>query len=168
VLLGTFSTASGDQVVGVLLVATGVLLVRGVRRGRAAGLALAIACCIAAYTVVDKHGVAHASPLAYLELITAFMGTAYLVTFTALRGTAPLRAAFGWRPVAAGVATFAAYALVLAALKLAPAAPVAAVRESSVLFAALLGWLVLGERATRWRIGGVALVTAGVVLVGLS
>ena len=76
-------------------------------------------------------------------------------------------ARYGYRPVVAGVATFAAYALVLKALTIAPAAPVAAVRETSVLFGAALGWFVLKERATGWRVAGVVLVTAGVMLVSI-
>lgn len=172
VLAGTvvFSSAStsGHQIVGVLLVASGVLLVRGVRKGSGAAFGLAIACCIAAYTVLDKHGVAHSSPLAYLELITVFMSAGYTASIAAIRGPSVLRAAFGRRAIVAGIASFGAYALVLEALKLASAPSVAAVRETSVLFAALLGWLVLKERATRWRAAGVVLVATGVVLVSLS
>src|SRR5258708_22266045 len=78
VLLGALvfaaSSTSSHQVVGVLLVAGGVLCVRGLRRGRGALFGVAIAACIAAYTVIDKHGVAHSSPLAYLEVITILMG----------------------------------------------------------------------------------------------
>ena len=52
------------------LVGLGVLLVRGLRSGDAAGLAfgLAIAAAIAAYTLVDKHGIEYADPVVYLEL----------------------------------------------------------------------------------------------------
>jgi drug/metabolite transporter (DMT)-like permease len=164
----TAATTSAHQVLGVLLVAGGVLLVRGLRRGRGAAWGLAIACCIAAYTVVDKHGVAHASPLPYLELITAFTGTAYALGFTAIRGAGALRAALGWRSAVAGLATFAAYGLVLAALQLASAASVAAVRETSVLVAAGLAAVVLKERVTPWRLTGAALVAGGVALLSLS
>ena len=51
--------------------------------------------------------------------------------------------------VLAGCGGFLAYVLVLAALRLAPAAPVAAVRETSVLFAVALAAPLLGERVTR-------------------
>ena len=53
-----------------MLVGLGVLLVRGLRSGDAAGLAfgLGIASVIAAYTLVDKHGVEYAEPVVYLEL----------------------------------------------------------------------------------------------------
>jgi drug/metabolite transporter (DMT)-like permease len=163
----TAAATSARQVVGVVLVATGILFVRGFRRGRGAVFGLAIACIIATYTVVDKHGVTHASPLAYLELVTAFMGLSYFAGFTAVRGIAPVRAAFGWRPVVAGVAAFAAYGLVLGALQLASAASVAAVRESGVLFATALGMVVLKERVTRWRFAGAALVVGGTALLAL-
>jgi len=155
------------QAVGVLLVAAGVLLVRGVRRGKGALLAVTIACVIATYTVVDKHGVVHASPVAYLELMCIFTGVVYAPAVAATRGTSALRAELNRRSFAAGVGTFAAYALVLAALQLASAASVAAVRESGVLVATALAAFVLRERVTAWRAGGAVLVVAGIVLLGL-
>jgi drug/metabolite transporter (DMT)-like permease len=163
----TAAHTTAQQVLGVLLVAAGILLVRGLRRGRGIGFGIAIAICIASYTVVDKHGVAHASPLAYLELVTSIIGVAYLAGFTAVRGPAAVRAAFGWRPVVAGLASFAAYGLVLWALQLASAASVAAVRETGVLFATGLAALFLKERVTRWRFAGVALVAVGIALLSL-
>lgn len=161
----TGASTSLAQVLGVLLVAAGVLLVRGLGHGRGLGFGLAIACCIASYTVVDKHGVEHASPLAYLELITIFMGFAYAAAIATVRGPHVLRSALELRSVAAGLAAFAAYALVLAALQLAPAASVAAVRETSVLIATALAAVFLKERVTRGRLAGAALVVAGIALL---
>jgi drug/metabolite transporter (DMT)-like permease len=155
------------QVGGVLLVGSGILLVRGLRRGRGALLAVAIASAIASYTVVDKHGVAHASPVAYLELMSIFTGFAYAGFVVATRGAVALRAELGWRSVLAGVGTFAAYACVLAALQLASAASVAAVRESGVVVATALAAIFLRERVTPWRAGGAVLVVAGVALLSL-
>jgi drug/metabolite transporter (DMT)-like permease len=68
--------------------------------------------------------------------------------------------------VLAGCGGFLAYVLVLAALRLAPAAPVAAVRETSVLFAVALAATFLGERVTRSRLAGAVLVVTGVVALG--
>lgn len=155
------------QVVGVLLVGGGILLVRGVRRGRGGLIAVAIACTIAAYTVVDKHGVRHASPVVYLELMSIFTGLGYAIFISRLRGAAALRAVLDWKALLAGAGTFAAYACVLAALQLASAASVAAVRESGVLVATALGAVVLRERVTVWRCAGAALVVSGVVLLSL-
>ncbi|HEY7730694.1 MAG TPA: EamA family transporter, partial [Gaiellaceae bacterium] len=60
---------------------------------------------------------------------------------------------------------FAAYVLVLAALERAPAAPVAAVRETSVVMAAVLAAIVLREKVTPLRLAGTVVVVAGVALI---
>ena len=163
----TGAHTSAAQVCGVLLVASGILLVRGLRRAHTQGaiFGLVIACVIASYTVVDKHGVAHAAPLPYLELISVFMALGYAGWFIVARGPSALRDAADTRSVVAGAATFAAYALVLAALRLAPAASVSAVRESSVLIATILAALVLNERVSRTRLAGAALVVGGIALL---
>jgi drug/metabolite transporter (DMT)-like permease len=160
----------GWQAAGVVLVGGGIVLVQGVRRAAdlvGALLALAIGLCIAAYTLVDKQGIEHASPLAYLELVLLPVAAAALLA-QARTGFGRVRSALGLRVVAAGTASFAAYALVLAALALAPAPAVAAVRETSILAAVGLGALVLGERVGRLRALGAALVVAGAALVALA
>lgn len=173
VLLGTVaftgaSTSTG-QVLGVVLVACGILLVRGARRGDAKGVAfgLTIACLIAAYTIVDKHGIRYASPGTYLELMTIGMAAGYVPAAIALRGVAVIRSEIHPRTLIAGVGMCGGYVLVLAALRLAPAASVSAVRESSVLIATVLAALFLHERVTRWRLAGAALVAGGVALLSL-
>jgi drug/metabolite transporter (DMT)-like permease len=155
---------SVSQVAGVVLVVCGVLLVRGFRRADAAGLAFgaAIACCIAGYTLVDKHGIEHANPVTYLELS---MVVPTLVYVGAVSRVKDVRAAVRPAPVVAGIATFVAYALVLAALERASAASVAAVRETSVVVAAALAAVVLKERVTRWRFAGACLVAGGIALL---
>jgi drug/metabolite transporter (DMT)-like permease len=174
VLLGAiaFTTAdtSAEQVLGVALVAIGVLLVRGLRGGDRVGVVfgLAIAACIAGYTVVDKHGVEHATPIAYLEVIALANALAYVPFVAALRGTAAVRAAVSARAIGAGVATFTSYVLVLAALQRAPAASVAAVRETSVLMATALAAIVLHERVTAARYAGAVLVVVGIALLAVS
>lgn len=171
-LLGT--AASAAQGLGVCLVGSGVLLVRGLgwaASGRGAGAAygVAVAICIAAYTLVDARGVEHADPIVYLELgmVPATIGyVAFLVV--ARDGAGRLRRAARPLPALAGVLSFGAYALVLAALLLAPAAAVAAVRETSVLVAALLAAPLAREPVGPARIAGAALVVGGVALIALG
>ena len=130
---------SPQQAAGVCLVGLGVLLVRGLRRSaEPAGVlfGLAIACFIAAYTLVDKYGIRYAAPFVYLELSMLLSGLGYSAAIVRLRGPAALRAEWGWATVAAGLATFGAYGFVLAALQRASAASVAAVRETSIVIAA--------------------------------
>jgi drug/metabolite transporter (DMT)-like permease len=159
------------QALGVLLVGVGVVLVRGLGGpvdGAGFALALLIGCVIAAYTLVDNEGIEHASTVAYLELVLAPVALAAFAAELASGRLGALRGALGPATIAAALASFGAYALVLAALELAPAAPVAAVRESGILFAAALGALALGEHVSRGRLAGAALVVAGVALVAVA
>ena len=161
---------SAGQVVGVLLVCGGVLLVRGLRPGpgRGVALGLVIACVIATYTLVDKRGVTHAGALPYLEVSMLGPALAYAVFALRVRGPHALRTELRLSTFVAGVATFGAYCLVLLALQRAAAAPVAAVRETSVVVTALLAGRVLAERVGRARLGGAVLVAGGIALVSLT
>jgi drug/metabolite transporter (DMT)-like permease len=169
VILG--KTTSLGQAVGVVLVGGGVLLVRGVgRRAEAGGIAfgLAIATCIAAYTLVDKRGIRHAAPITYLELSMIAPALLYAGAIARIKGREALRVAFGPATVVAGLATFSAYALVLAALQRASAASVAAVRETSVVLTAVLAAAVLREHVGPGRLAGAGLVAGGVALLSLT
>jgi drug/metabolite transporter (DMT)-like permease len=168
VALGKSTTAG--QAAGVCLVGAGVVLVRGLRRADAGGVAfgLLIAICIAAYTLIDKHGIRYASAIPYLELSMIVPSLAYALAVVRLKGGGALRAELSPATCLAGLAVFGAYALVLGALERASAASVAAVRETSVLIAtALAGWL-LKERVGPVRLAGALLVVAGVGLLSLS
>lgn len=164
--------ASAAQAAGVILVGLGVVLVRGIGGGHADGrgvgaaFGVAVAACIAAYTLVDKHGIEHASPVVYLELgmVPATVGYVGFLLLTE-HGTARVRVAARPFPALAGVLSFVAYALVLAALSRASAASVASVRETSVLIAAFLAAPLAGERVGPGRLVGAALVVAGVALI---
>jgi drug/metabolite transporter (DMT)-like permease len=168
---GAGGAVSAVQVLGILAVAAGVVAVRGVRgpwRGRDTLLAAATAATIAGYTVLDRYGVRHANPLTYvwLELLPSAIGYAGVVAWR--RGLGTIRAAIGRPTIAAGIGGIGSYVLVLAALRLASAAPVAAVRESSVVIAVGLASLVLGEKVGRARMAGAVGVAAGTALVALG
>jgi drug/metabolite transporter (DMT)-like permease len=164
------AATSVTQAVGVLVVGAGVLTVRGIRRPAAAGgvvFALSIAVCIAAYTLIDSEGVQLANALAYLELSMVVPSIVYMVAIVRLKGREAVRSELKSSTVVAGLAMWGAYALVLLALQRAPAAPVAAVRETSVVIATALAATVLGERVTRTRLAGALVVAAGVALIVL-
>src|SRR5918999_3953157 len=178
-VLGLGKGVSVLAALGVILVAGGVLLLGtssvgrqihrvDVRDGphfRDLVLGLAIGVAIAGYTLVDSEGLDHADPLPYLFLIAAVSAVAYNGALIASGMARELKEALNATMLAAAAATFGAYAMVLAALELAPAAPVAAVRESSIVIAALMAWLFLGEER---HVGGAAVVAAGVALIGLA
>jgi drug/metabolite transporter (DMT)-like permease len=169
VLLGV--GASLPAAVGVVVVATGIVLVRGLRvsgHPRDLALALSIGVCIASYTLVDKHGITHASPLAYLEVVFGITATAYLAGVWRVRGGAALRAAVSRSTVLAGFGFFGAYALTLAALRLAPAASVSAVRESSVVMATVYLAITGREQIGTARLAGAIAVVVGIALISLG
>ncbi|MEI7446915.1 MAG: EamA family transporter, partial [Burkholderiales bacterium] len=74
----------------------------------------------------------------------------------------------GLQPMAAGVASMLAYGIALWAMTRAPVALVAALRETSVLFALLIARAVLGERFGPARWAGAASIVAGVVALRLA
>jgi drug/metabolite transporter (DMT)-like permease len=165
VVVAVGASPSAGEVGGVVAVAIGILLVRGARRsGRGSALAVAIAAAIAGYTVVDRYGIKHANAAPYLLLVMLGPALAYPVSV----GRERLAAAA--RPVAAviGVASAGTYLLVLLALRLATAPAVSAVRETSVVIAVVLARAFLREPVGARRVGGAALVAAGVALLALS
>jgi drug/metabolite transporter (DMT)-like permease len=156
-------------VIGVTAVGAGVLLVRGTSRERRGTLlGLSVAACIAGYTLVDNGGLEHAAPIPYLELVMIPTAILYLAGAAALRGPRALVAELRPSVAVAGVGMFGAYALALAALARAAAAPVAAVRESSVVIATALAAVVLHEHVDRGRWAGAVLVGGGIAAIALA
>ena len=164
-------SGSAMTAAGIVLVTCGVLLVGGARRRadpRGVAFAMAISVCIAGYTLLDKEGLRYAGAIAYLELVSLLYVPFFVIVVLLRRRPFDLRRAFGLRVCVAGVCTVAAYGLVLAALERAPAAPVAAVRESSVLIATILAAVFLRERVTALRLVGATSIVVGVAVVSLA
>lgn len=160
-------STSWQQAAGVGLVAVGIVMVRGVRRETKPGVAfgLTIGACIAGYTLIDKSGIRYATPISYLELTMVPPTIAYAAAVAVGKGVGALRAETNLASTVAGLATFGAYALVLAALRLAPAASVAAVRETSVIIATALAAAFLKERVGWGRMAGAVAVATGIGLL---
>ena len=129
---------------------------------------------IALYTVVDGLGVRASvsngeAPLRYVMLLFVLDGIAYPALVWLRRGPAGrreiVRYARGRWPMAAlgGAASIGSYAIALWAMTRAPVASVAALRETSVLFAALLGAWLLKERFGLQRAVGTGVIVAGVM-----
>jgi drug/metabolite transporter (DMT)-like permease len=176
-LLGEVPTRLGW--LGIALICGGVLVLaarawRASMSHPAAVLAaLANAVVITLYTLVDGLGVRLAGhALAYTAWL--FVLTAVLMAVgTALRhGHLRLRAAVvtgAWRTaLLGGAGTLGAYSLVLWAMAHAPIASVAALRETSIVFAALIGVFFLHESLGRLRLVSTVLVCTGAVLIKLA
>jgi drug/metabolite transporter (DMT)-like permease len=157
------SDPSAAEIAGVFVVAAGVLLVRGARGGRGAALGLAIATVIGGYTLIDRYGIRHAGAFSYALLV--MLGAAVL--YPPFVGVRRVHAAVSPTTVAVGVLSAAAYVLVLLALRRASAPSVSAVRETSVVIAAVLAAIFLHERVGSARLAGAVLVAGGIALLAL-
>jgi drug/metabolite transporter (DMT)-like permease len=157
---------SATEVGGVLLVAAGVVLVRGPEGSADARAILAIAtisASIAAYTLVDRVGIQHAGALTYFVLVLA--GPA--LVYPPVVGIRAVRAEIGALTFAAAAANLGSFVLGLLALRRGAAAPVLAVRSTSIVIATLLAGRVLAEQVSPRRIAGSVVVFAGVALLAL-
>jgi drug/metabolite transporter (DMT)-like permease len=158
-----------------LAIAGGILLIAVGGRGRriertALAWALGTACFTAAYTLVDGVGARIAGTAAgFILWLFLFDGLFMLAIALATRGPGALRAlAPAWRGgLAAGLMSLGSYWIVVWAFTQAPLALVAALRETSVLFAMLLGAVMLKERIGPARWAAAALILAGVALMRL-
>jgi drug/metabolite transporter (DMT)-like permease len=164
------------RLVGVVVISAGLgtlVFVGGVPT-RAARPAIAAAvltgAVIAAYTTVDGVGVRSAGSVA------GYTGWLFLLQGPVLPVAAVVaRRRLLWRQVrphllaglAGGFLSLTAYGLVLWAQTRGALAPIAALRESSVIVGAVIGAVVFGERFGRWRIAATVLVATGVILVTL-
>ncbi len=156
--------ASVAEIGGVLLVGVGVVLVRGLSsRGDARALVLVatIAVSIASYTLIDRAGIQRAGALSYYVLVTA----GPCLVYAPVVGRRAMRLALDRDVLVAALATFGSLMLALLALRHGAAAPVLAVRSSSIVIAALFARRLVGERVSWPRLAGSILVFAGIVLL---
>lgn len=156
---------------GMLLISAGVvaLALRTVHHtpsGRAVGFALMNALVIAVYTIVDGTGARLAgdawSYIAWLFVLDALPFTAYMLARHRAQFIDALNRRRA-RGLVGGTLSAAAYAISVWAMTKAPVALVASLRETSVLFATLIGARLLHEKLTPRRWGGVIAVVLGVI-----
>jgi drug/metabolite transporter (DMT)-like permease len=157
---------TGPQWVGVLVICAGILaLASGAHDRRATLFAAANAAVIAGYTLIDAEGArASAAPVSYTLWFFAANALVIITLGTVRRGAAlPQYLQDHWlRALVGGACSVGSYAVALWAMTRAPVALVAVLRETSVIFAAVLAVLVLKEKLTRRR-----LLATGAVLCGL-
>jgi drug/metabolite transporter (DMT)-like permease len=132
--------------------------------------ALGTGFCIATYSVLDALGARAAGTghgfVAWLFVFDAVPMLA--LTFWRRRGATLVAMRRHWRPgLIGGAMSLTAYWLVIVAMTVAPMAPVSALRETSVLFAALISVVALGERFDRVRLLASICVVAGICLLAV-
>ena len=130
--------------------------------------ALVVAVLIGCYTLADAVGARRTEGIAYV--LATFVGTSITVSAWGLATghLANLRRTWSasWRAhLTSGLASAAAYGLVLFAVRWAPVGYVTALRESSVVLAAVAGWRYLAEGFGRARLASATVVVTGLVLL---
>jgi len=162
------------QIAGVLVVSAGLatLVLAGRRPGRAAFLAaVGTGLTIAAYTTVDGVGVRlSGSPVGYIGWLMVLESLCVplfaLVRRREVLLKQPPRILLSG--LAAGALSVLAYGLVLWAQTRGALAPIAALRETSVIFGAIIGTVIFHEPFGRNRIAATVLVVAGIVLLNVA
>ena len=160
------------ELLGVALVSGGIISLAF--KGRSLSVpslpyALGTGCFIAAYSVVDGIGARlSGAPLAYTVWMCALWGVLMPVVYIGLRGP---RSLFSVRPgivtaMVGGLVSLLAYAMVIYAMNEAPLGAVSALRETSVLFALLIGYAFLGETLTARRILACVVIASGTLIIG--
>jgi len=178
-LFGVFVLAenlTATKFAAICAIALGVMLMSAQSAGgkalprKALLFALGTALFTASYTLVDGIG-AQLSGTASGFTLWMFVGDGILMTLYALlvRGRGLVAAAQGHlvSGAAAGALSLGSYWIAIWAFTLAPIALVAALRETSVLFAMLIAVFWLGEKASAQRWFAAALILAGIVLMRL-
>jgi drug/metabolite transporter (DMT)-like permease len=135
--------------------------------------AIVTALFVAGYVIADALGVRRAgNPQSYAAWIWVIYGALMPAGFVLLRGPIAPRPVAGsaetWKAVAGGLLSFGSYGAVIAALALGNVGAISALRETSIVFSALIGRIFLGERASARRALVCLAVTAGAVLIGYA
>jgi len=161
-----------NEAAGIVLLGAGILLLaRGVwtsgESRRMLPFAFGSACATAGYTLVDGLGARVAGSAApFVGWLFVVDGLIFAAAMLALRGRAVLPGGRGvwFAGSLAAAASYASYAVAVWAMTLAPIALVAALRETSILFAVLIGWLAFRERMSTAKTVSVLMIAAGVAL----
>jgi drug/metabolite transporter (DMT)-like permease len=161
-----------NTLLGIALISGGILMLAMRSRKLAMpGLkyTLATGAFIAAYSVVDGMGVrVSGNPFSYTVWMSMLWGVLMPVLYIVLRDTKSL---LRWRPgllsaAAGGLVSLLAYGIIIYAMTAAPMGAVSALRETSVLFAAVLGYWFLGETLTLRKMLACAVIATGTLLMG--
>ncbi len=140
-------------------------------QGRSVIFALLTAIAIAGYMLADGLGARRSgAPFSYIAWVFAIDSLPLLLALPVLRGRASLAyLRRNWLiGLAGGLLSLGAYGIAIWAMSRGAMGEVAALRETGVVFAALIGWLALGEPLGRRRIAASCAVAAGIILLGIG
>lgn len=165
-------TLGGFELIGILMLGIGILLMtRGILRSgedrKLLPFVLGSACATAAYSVVDGMGArVMGDAIGYVSWLFILSAVFYTPVILMLHGRSILpnnihQVKIG---LTAGTGSFVAYAIVVWAMTQAPIALVSALRESSILFAMVMGWLLFKDKMDTPKIIASIVIVCGVMI----
>lgn len=156
---------------GIVLISIGIMLLARTDNNKSLKplvFALITGCCIASYTLVSGTGVRISqSFLIYVAWLEALSGLLFAMFVLVIRYRQLELSQLSW-PIArmdllSGVMATGGFAVALWAMTKVPIAAVAALRETSVIFAAIIGWILLNENYGKKRVFASVLVFLGII-----
>jgi drug/metabolite transporter (DMT)-like permease len=163
---------SPAALLGIILVSAGIVSLAFDRRRLTVPslpYALGTGCFIAAYSVTDGIGARlSGAPMAYTAWMCALWGVLMPAVYIGLRG---VRSLVQPRPgllvaLGGGLISLLAYGIVIYAMTDAPMGAVSALRETSVVFAVLLGYFFLGESLSLRKLLACVVIACGTIILG--
>jgi multidrug transporter EmrE-like cation transporter len=160
---------------GIALIVGGIVLsnwraLRAGIGGAALGLSLATGLCISIYSLVDGVGVRLSGNTLSYWAWGAFLHL-FIAGFCGIRRRDVLHM-LPWQiwavGIAGGMVSMTAYGMILYAKNFAPLGAVSALRETSVIFATLIGFFLLREGSWQRRLGAAVVMAVGIALIGLN
>jgi drug/metabolite transporter (DMT)-like permease len=159
-------------IIGICLISFGILALAEVREHphrKAFIAALMTGCCIAAYTVTDGMGGRVAgNALGYVAwrsfVCTFIIFTIYWRDYRVMRLN--LRDVETQKAIGAAAIGLFGYTVIIWAMKTHPMGIISALRETSVVFAVLIGWFFLKEKVTWQRITACVVIASGAICLG--
>lgn len=165
-------TLTTQEYIGIFILGLGILAMAGGvftegENRKLLPFAIGSAIATASYTMIDGTGARVAGDaVMYIAWVFVVDGALFIAGMLALRG--PSLIPRGRRDWGAGMfaaaASYAAYAISVWAMTKAPIAVVAALRETSILFAVLIGWALFGEKLSRAKAIAAVIIVVGVIV----
>jgi len=165
---------AGSALPGVALISAAIISQatgRARNERKAVTHAIVTALFVAGYVIADALGVRRAgNPQSYAAWIWLIYGALMPAGYVLLRGSVTFRPGTrdAWKALAGGLLSFGSYGAIIAALALGNVGTISALRETSIVFSALIGRIFLGETLSVRRALVCLAVTAGAVLIGYA
>jgi uncharacterized membrane protein len=175
ILFSGMESISAKGLFGIIILVLGIVFIsikrfRDFEKRMAMVVSAMVGCCISFYTIIDKISIIHIHPLLYISLMflfTPLLIAPYMLSKMRVETMLVLNRYKSYSAMI-GFVSLITYLLILFALQKSPTPYVAALREISIVFVAILGIYFLNEERNKRKIIGIALIILGAMIIKLS